>query len=74
VTLASLREARNLTEPAFVKPPNDKSFEARVYTGANLTEGFGEDSLVLIAEIVLWEKEFRCFWGRARLRSQFRAN
>jgi hypothetical protein len=31
VTLTSLREARNLAEPAFVKPPNDKSFEARVY-------------------------------------------
>jgi hypothetical protein len=61
VTLTSLREARNLAEPAFVKPPNDKSFEARVYTGANLPEGFDEDSPVLIAEVVEWEKEFRCF-------------
>jgi hypothetical protein len=36
VTLTSLREARGLAEPEFVKPPNDKSFEANVYTGAEL--------------------------------------
>jgi hypothetical protein len=45
----------------FVKPPNDKSFPARVYTGAELPDGYDEDSPVLIAEVVTWEKEFRCF-------------
>lgn len=61
VMLTSLREARGLAEPAFVKPPNDKSFQAGVYAGADLPEGFDEDSPVLVAEVVAWEKEFRCF-------------
>jgi len=61
VSLMALREARSLQEPAFVKPPNDKSFPAKVYTGAELPTGYDEDSPVLVAEIVEWEKEFRCF-------------
>jgi hypothetical protein len=61
VTLATLREARSLAGPAFVKPPNDKSFPARVYVGADLPDGFDEDSPALVAEVVAWEKEFRCF-------------
>ncbi len=61
VALTTLREARSLTEPTFVKPPNDKSFPARVYTGADMPEGYDEESPVLIAEVVTWEKEFRCF-------------
>jgi|SRR5579884_307139 len=61
VALATLREARSLTAPAFVKPPNDKSFPARVYVGSELPEGYDEDTPVLVAEVVNWEKEFRCF-------------
>lgn len=61
VSLMSLRSARQLSEPAFIKPPNDKSFPAKVYKGAELPEGYDEDSPVLVAEIVSWEKEFRCF-------------
>jgi hypothetical protein len=61
VSLTTLRDARLLVEPAFVKPPNDKSFPARVYTGAELPDGYDEDSPVLVAEVVTWEKEFRCF-------------
>ncbi len=61
VSLMPLREARTLPEPAFIKPPNDKSFPAQVYTGAELPTGYDEDSPVLVAEVVVWEKEFRCF-------------
>ncbi len=61
VSLMKLREARALTEPAFMKPPNDKSFPARVYTGADLPSGYDEDSPILVAEVVRWEVEFRCF-------------
>jgi hypothetical protein len=61
VTLTTLRAARQIAEPAFVKPPNDKSFPARVYTGPELPDGYDEDSPVLVAEVVVWEKEFRCF-------------
>jgi hypothetical protein len=66
VELVPLRSARQLTEPAFIKPPNDKSFPARVYVGAELPreelhEGYDENSPVLVAEIVSWDIEFRCF-------------
>jgi hypothetical protein len=57
----SLREARKLTEPAFIKPPNEKIFPARVYLSLELPSGYDEDSPVLVAEVVGWEKEFRCF-------------
>ena len=61
VSLSTLGEARCLAEPMFVKPPNDKSFPARVYGGFELPEGYDESSPVLVAEVVVWEKEFRCF-------------
>jgi hypothetical protein len=61
VSLMPLRAARQLSGPAFIKPPNDKSFPARVYTGAELPEGYDEETPVLVAEIVRWEAEFRCF-------------
>jgi ATP-grasp domain, R2K clade family 2 len=61
VSLTTLIEARKLNEPIFVKPPNDKSFPARIYTGSELPEEYDDNSPVLIAEIVSWQKEFRCF-------------
>lgn len=61
VSLMTLGDARRNTAPAFVKPPNDKSFPARVYTGAELPEGYDEDSPVLVAEVVRWAVEYRCF-------------
>jgi hypothetical protein len=50
-----------LTEPAFIKPPNDKSFPARIDTGSDLPGEYEDDSPVLVAAAVSWEKEFRCF-------------
>ena len=61
VSIMSLRSAHQLSKPAFIKPPNDKSFPAKVYTGTDLPEGYDGDSPVLVADIVSWEKEFRCF-------------
>lgn len=61
VVLATLHAARLITEPAFIKPPNDKSFPARAYIGSELPHGYDPDSPVLVSEIVVWEKEFRCF-------------
>lgn len=61
VSLTTLGACREMVEPAFIKPPNDKSFPARVYTGAELPREYDEDSPVLVAEVVAWEKEFRCF-------------
>lgn len=61
VSLTTLRAARRFAGPAFIKPPNDKSFSARVYAGSELPDGYDEDMPVLVAEVVAWEKEFRCF-------------
>jgi hypothetical protein len=64
VRFATLQEARQLRQAAFVKPADDKCFVAGVFpTGERLP---GEDVLpggtpVLIAEPVQWEVEFRCF-------------
>jgi hypothetical protein len=54
--------ARAQTElPAFVKPPNDKSFPARVYLPDHVLPDYPAERPVLVAEVVVWEKEFRCF-------------
>ena len=60
--LATLGEARRLEGPAFIKPPNEKSFKSMVYaTGAELPTEFDDSMAVLIAEPVSWEAEYRCF-------------
>ena len=61
IELQTLGQARALTKPMFIKPPNDKSFPASVYCGAQLPPDFPDDAPVLVQEIVQWEKEFRCF-------------
>jgi hypothetical protein len=61
VYLSTLGEVRRLDHSAFLKPPNDKSFAAKVYTMQELPAGFPDDLPVLVAEPVHWEKEFRCF-------------
>lgn len=61
VELMSLHEARKLSYRAFIKPPNDKSFPAKVYSGHELPEEYDGSSSVLVSEIVSWEVEFRCF-------------
>lgn len=68
-TLTTFAEARQLTTSAFIKPPNRKSFPARVYTGAKLPDGYPDDSPVLMQEVVNWEKEFRCFVLDRQLRA-----
>ena len=62
IALTTLGEARSLTQPAFVKPPNDKSFTAQVYDfGINLPVEFDDNMTVLVADPVQWDVEFRCF-------------
>lgn len=61
ISMMPLSAARQLTESAFIKPPNDKSFPAKVYLGNELPFGYPDESPVLVAEIVSWEVEFRCF-------------
>lgn len=55
-------EARLATTPQFVKPPNDKSFEALVYrSGIDLPGDLDDAMSVLVAESVSFEVEYRCF-------------
>ncbi|MGH7143821.1 MAG: ATP-grasp domain-containing protein [Planctomycetota bacterium] len=61
IFMTTLGEARKRTEPAFIKPPNDKSFEARVYLGSELPAEYDPAAAVLVSEVVVWEREFRCF-------------
>ena len=61
VYLSTMGEARSMEKAAFIKPPNDKSFPARVYQGEELPSDYPDEMPVLIAEILKWEKEFRCF-------------
>lgn len=61
IVLTSQGEARRLPAPAFVKPPNDKSFPAAVYTGAALPDGYDASMPVLVSAVVRFVAEFRCF-------------
>lgn len=61
IRLTTMAEARASSTPAFVKPPADKSFAARVYTGDGLPDELPGDMPVLVSEVVAWESEFRCF-------------
>ena len=61
VRLTTLGIARSLPEPRFVKPPNDKSFPARVYSRDDMPNEFTDAVPVLVSEVVTWEMEFRCF-------------
>jgi hypothetical protein len=68
VRLTTFATARTAL-PAFVKPPNDKSFAARVYLPGELNDQYPAEQPVLVAEPVVWEKEFRCFVLDRRLRT-----
>lgn len=62
--LTTFNEARECTEPRFIKSAEGKEFDARVYnSGKDLPRGqMIPDSLpVLIQDIVHWEVEYRCF-------------
>jgi len=64
VRLTTLADARRVAENAFVKPADEKCFDARVYSsGAELPAPgpLPEDLPVLAQEVVEWTIEFRCF-------------
>jgi hypothetical protein len=64
IRFTDLAAARELERPSFVKPADDKCFQARVYaTGSELptVDSLGAMSPVLISEPVSWGSEFRCF-------------
>ncbi|WP_031071402.1 ATP-grasp domain-containing protein [Streptomyces sp. NRRL WC-3742] len=64
VAFSTLDETRRLRGPAFVKPPADKLFAARVYPdsshlpGPELVDG---DTPVLVSQVVHFRREYRLF-------------
>ncbi|MFF4658361.1 ATP-grasp domain-containing protein [Streptomyces sp. NPDC001381] len=76
VEFTTIEEARTLRRPAFVKPPNDKSFPARVYPdgsglpGSDAVEG---SEPVLVSDIVAFAVEYRLFLldGEVRTGSRY---
>ncbi|MDX1934734.1 MAG: ATP-grasp domain-containing protein [Capsulimonadales bacterium] len=69
IELTTLGKARRGPLPAFVKPPNDKSFPAAVYSSETIPTDFPEDMPVLVSEIVTFDQEFRCFVSDRELRT-----
>ncbi|MFE7324094.1 ATP-grasp domain-containing protein [Streptomyces sp. NPDC057565] len=64
VEAVTLEEARELRRPAFVKPPTDKFFPARIYPDGSRLPGpdaFDDDLPVLVSDIVCFAREYRLF-------------
>ncbi|MBT2400601.1 ATP-grasp domain-containing protein [Streptomyces sp. ISL-100] len=64
IEFTTVARARALRRPAFVKPPNDKSFPARVYAdGSGLPgpDAVDDDTPVLVSDIVAFSAEYRLF-------------
>lgn len=62
IYLTTLAEAINYLDPVFIKPPNDKSFAARVYQPGTFPDIFDDYSMpVLVSNPVKFIDEFRCF-------------
>jgi len=69
ISLSTLGAQRQRADAAFIKPPNDKSFPAKVYRGSELPQEYPDDMPVLVSDVVQWEKEFRCFISNRSLRT-----
>ncbi|MBW3635721.1 MAG: ATP-grasp domain-containing protein [Armatimonadetes bacterium] len=64
IEFGTLKAAREMVFPLFVKPAGDKAFEARVYASPDellAPDFWPEDLPVLTSEVVRWEIEYRCF-------------
>lgn len=61
VRLMTAAEARTLPGPVFLKPPNRKTFPARVYVSGSALPDMPDDDPVLVSEPVEWDAEFRFF-------------
>ncbi|MDW4906413.1 ATP-grasp domain-containing protein [Streptomyces sp. ADMS] len=64
IEFSTVAGARKLRRPAFVKPPNDKSFPARVYPDGSRLPGpdaVDDGTPVLVSDIVTFTVEYRLF-------------
>ena len=69
VRLLAADAARALPGPTFLKPPNCKTFPARVYASGADLPAMPADDPVLAAEPVEWAAEFRFFVRDRRVRA-----
>lgn len=72
IVFTTLAQARTLDRPAFVKPPDDKSFPAGVYaSGADLPgpDVLEDGAAVLVSDVVTFQVEFRLFVAAGRVRA-----
>ncbi|WP_435833204.1 ATP-grasp domain-containing protein [Kitasatospora purpeofusca] len=79
VTCVALAEARRLRRPAFLKPPADKLFAARVYpdgSGLPGPDALDDDTPVLVSDVVAFAVEYRLFVldGAVRAASRYAAD
>lgn len=62
--LATLADARGIEGRTFIKPADEKCFDAKVYSSGSKLPAIGvlpDDLPVLIQDVVEWKIEFRCF-------------
>lgn len=66
VDFMPLSDAKKITERKFIKPADDKCFEAKVYEPGtfNPHESIPDDYPCLVSEIVEFTMEYRCFVGK----------
>jgi hypothetical protein len=72
VFFTTMKEARECTEPQFIKSASGKEFDARIYeSGKDLPRGqMISDSLpVLVQEIVRWDVEYRRFVSERQVKA-----
>lgn len=77
IELTTLENSRHGLFPAFVKPPNEKSFTAQVFaTPEALPDDYDPSTPVLASEPVRWGVEVRCFCldGKVRTASPYLRN
>ncbi|MDH6136434.1 hypothetical protein P3T37_005862 [Kitasatospora sp. MAA4] len=64
ILCTTLADARQLRRPAFLKPPVDKLFPARIYpdgSGLPGPDALEDDTLVLVSDVVAFAREYRLF-------------
>jgi hypothetical protein len=61
VVFTNLGEARRLTERKFIKPADNKLFQAKIYnSGSELTNSLEDNIPVLISDVMSFTSEYRC--------------
>lgn len=65
IDFMTLGEAKKISERKFIKPADDKCFDAKIYEPGEFKphESIQDDYPVLVSEIVDWDMEYRVFVG-----------